>query len=124
MGADQECRECGTEISVQYNAQQRTIAEKNIQHFSRLLAEEGEYLAGDVERNVRRIIYESELALKGEATFEKALCKKCRKRMAPESTGFQHRGGMSKDELDRIKSRGDSLMRDWWSDHSSENKHR
>ena len=109
-----KCRECGAELpSKNYTDGQRKVAEMNLKHYPKLLEKEGEYMTEAEKKPLERIIYESHLVLNGEYSFEEALCEKCKEKYKQPFIPFKHKEKMSREELERIKERGekDSLLR-------------
>lgn len=74
-----ECRQCGAPLPPKKSHPEALrLARKNVEYFTSLLREEGALMPVDQERTSRRILYESELMLKGEYSVEEAICKRCR----------------------------------------------
>lgn len=75
------CRECGILLPPKkINKDQEYIAKKNIEHFTKYLKEEGDYIPINTKRNIDKIMHESQLWLAGEYTWEEALCENCKKK--------------------------------------------
>ncbi len=74
-----ECRICGTILPPRkLSENQIKVAKKNINHFTKYLAEEGSYLPIDTKKSIEKIMHESHLWLKGEYTWDEAICEKCK----------------------------------------------
>jgi hypothetical protein len=108
------CRQCGKKLKIKYTDKQKEIARKNLDHFPKHLAEEGQFMDPDVKSKIKRIMYESQLCLNGETDFANALCDDCK--TAQLASQANRPSDSSFIDLEKFKEQSDAFMRKWQSD--------